>query len=94
VHDITVSNETRERRTRTIGPDKFPARAAGHAQDDDELLARVLIASWTLATGRTLRADIPARFLSADELIDFWADDQMAEGPAALAGLAPHGGNR
>jgi hypothetical protein len=31
--------------------------------DEDELLARVLITSWTLATGRTL---------------SFWADDLIA----------------
>jgi len=31
-----------------------------------------LITSWTLATGRTLRAASPPHSLSADELISFW----------------------
>ena len=46
--------------------------------NEDELLARVLITSWMLATGRTLRAGVPPQAHSADELISFWADDQMA----------------
>jgi hypothetical protein len=45
---------------------------------EDELLARVLITSWTLATGRTLRMGVPPHSLSADELISFWADDLIA----------------
>jgi hypothetical protein len=44
----------------------------------DELLARVLITSWTLATGRMLRAGVPPHTLCADELISFWADDLIA----------------
>ncbi len=56
-------------------------RAARHA-NEDELLARVLITSWTLATGRTLRAGATPQSLSEEELIDFWADGEMAdEGP-------------
>jgi hypothetical protein len=42
----------------------------------DELLARVLITSWGLATGRTLRGG-PPHSLSEDELINFWADDHI-----------------
>jgi len=49
--------------------------AVRHA-NDDELLARVLITSWSLATGRTLRG-VPPQSLSEDELIDFWADDHI-----------------
>jgi hypothetical protein len=41
----------------------------------DDLLATLLIHSWMVATGRTLRADVPPPELSAEELIDFWADD-------------------
>jgi hypothetical protein len=41
----------------------------------DDLLATPLIRSWMVATGRTLRADVPPGELSAEELIDFWADD-------------------
>jgi hypothetical protein len=43
---------------------------------DDDLLALVLIHTWTLVTGRTLRSDVPPQELSEEELIDFWADDQ------------------
>jgi hypothetical protein len=43
---------------------------------DDDLLALVLIYTWTLVTGRTLRSDVPPQELSEEELIDFWADDQ------------------
>ena len=46
--------------------------------NEDELLARVLVTSWTLATGRTLRAGVPPYSHSADELISFWADDRIA----------------
>jgi hypothetical protein len=44
-------------------------------EPDDDSLARVLISTWTLITGRTLRSDVPPRELSEEELIDFWADD-------------------
>jgi hypothetical protein len=40
------------------------------------LLARVLITSRSLATGRTLRHVAP-QALTEDELISFWADDEM-----------------
>ena len=51
------------------------SRAVRHA-DEDESLARVLITSWSLATGRTLRA-VPPQSLTEDELISFWADDHI-----------------
>ena len=44
----------------------------------DELLARVLVTGWTLAAGRTLRTGVPPHSHSADGLISFWADDQIA----------------
>lgn len=44
---------------------------------EDELLARVLITSWSLTTGRTLRSAAP-QTLTEDELITFWADDKIA----------------
>lgn len=53
----------------------FSRRVTRHA-NHDELLARVLITSWSLATGRTLRA-VPPQSLSEDELISFWADDHI-----------------
>jgi hypothetical protein len=52
---------------------RFFSRAVRHA-NEDELLARVLITSWSLATGRTLRGVPPQ---TEDELISFWADDHI-----------------
>lgn len=49
---------------------------------DDTLLARVLISTWVLHTGRALRRDVPPGDLPAEELIDFWADPLLDE-PAA-----------
>ena len=51
------------------------SRAVRHA-NEDELLARVLITSWSLTTGRTLRG-APPQSLTEDELISFWADDHI-----------------
>ena len=42
----------------------------------DELLAQVLIISWSLTTGRTLRGVSP-QSLTEEELITFWADDHI-----------------
>jgi hypothetical protein len=61
----------------------IPASAAGHqrqaeicpGEPDDDLLAALLIRMWALASGRSLRSDVPATQLSEDELISFWADD-------------------
>jgi hypothetical protein len=44
--------------------------------NEDELLARVLVTSWSLTTGRTLRG-VPPQSLAEDELISFWADDHI-----------------
>jgi hypothetical protein len=44
---------------------------------DDELIARLLIHTWTLATGKTLRCDVPPHELSEEELIGFWSDDRF-----------------
>jgi hypothetical protein len=54
---------------------KFFSRAVRYA-NEDELLARVLITSWSLTTGRTLRS-VPPQSLTEDELISFWADDHV-----------------
>jgi hypothetical protein len=56
---------------------RFFSRAVRYS-GEDELLARVLITSWSLATGRTLRSGVAPPSLTEDELIAFWADDQMA----------------
>ena len=42
---------------------------------DDELITRLLIHTWTLATGKTLRGDVPPHELAEEELIGFWSDD-------------------
>jgi hypothetical protein len=54
-----------------------PASGPGARQEDlgDEFLAAILIRMWTLASGRTLRRDVPPDQLSTEELITFWADD-------------------
>ena len=44
---------------------------------DDELIARLLIHTWTLTTGKTLRCDVPPHELTEEELIDFWSDDRF-----------------
>jgi hypothetical protein len=72
--DITVSGMPGARESTAIVRPVAAGNTSTHA--DDELLARLLITSWTLATGRTLRAGIPPEMLSKDELISFWADDQ------------------
>ena len=69
VSDIHLANDSGAKPKRG-----FSSRAVRHA-NDDELLARVLITSWSLATGRTLRG-VP-QSLTEDELISFWADDHI-----------------
>ena len=59
---------------------------AVYRPDEDELLARVLITSWSLTTGRTLRGGVAPQFLSEDELISFWADDQIAAPRGVVTG--------
>jgi hypothetical protein len=49
------------------------------------LLARVLITSWSLNTGRT-----PPQSSTEEELIRFWADDLIAT-PPADPGCQPRG---
>jgi hypothetical protein len=57
-------------------PALTPVAAARDLADaDDEVLAAVLIRMWALASGRTLRRDVPPDQLSPAELIEFWADD-------------------
>jgi hypothetical protein len=63
---------------------KFFNRAVRYSNEDD-LLARVLITSWSLATGRTLRAGVAPHSLTEEELISFWADDQMTSRAPAVA---------
>jgi len=44
---------------------------------DDELVAWLLIHIWMLATGKTIRCDVPPYELTEEELIDFWSDDRF-----------------
>jgi hypothetical protein len=76
VHDTTVFSVPGARETAAIARNQAAGKTSGHS--DDELLARLLITSWMLATGRTLRAGVPPQLLSAEELISFWADDYIA----------------
>jgi hypothetical protein len=63
---------------------KFFSRAVPYTSEDD-LLARVLITSWSLATGRTLREGVAPHSLTEEELINFWADDQLTNRVPAVA---------
>ena len=87
--DITVSRPPGERESGAIPRRGLPLWAARHVGDDDEILARLLITSWTLATGRTLRSDVPPHFLSDEELISFWADERMTADLAVPADDVP-----
>lgn len=44
--------------------------------NDDRALALSLITTWAMRTGRTPRA-VPVSELTAEELVNFWADDQL-----------------
>jgi hypothetical protein len=59
------------RGARPVGASCSPAEQA--------LLALILITTWALATGRTLRADVPPDQLTERELIEFWADPLIVE---------------
>jgi hypothetical protein len=57
-------------------PDK-PERDNAMLLSDDELIAQLLIHTWTLTTGKTLRCDVPPHELTGEELIAFWSDDRL-----------------
>jgi hypothetical protein len=84
MQDTTVPDARRASDSGAITPPRFFTRADRHA-DEDELLARVLITSWSLATGRTLRSGVAPQSLSEEELITFWADDLTATPHPAMA---------
>jgi hypothetical protein len=67
-----------------------PESKAQPGDPGDDILAAVLIRMWTLASGRTLRSDVPPDQLSREELIAFWADDMTSyhgrhAGPSATS---------
>ena len=75
MQDVTVSGMCFASDFSAKSRRRFFSRAVRHA-NEDELLARVLITSWSLNTGRTLRG-VPPQSLTEDELISFWADDHI-----------------
>jgi len=76
MHDTTVSGLRFASDSAVNTSRGFPSPAP-RLSGEDELLARVLITSWSLATGRTLRGVAP-QALTEDELISFWADAKPA----------------
>ena len=75
MYDITVSRPFGVRESSAITQREPRYEAADRA---DCLLAAILITNWALATGRSLPAGVTPQSLSEEELISFWADDQMA----------------
>jgi hypothetical protein len=70
----------RMHRIRPAPPEPSPER--DHAMpftllSEDELIGRLLICTWTLATGKKLPRDVPPHELTEEELIDFWSDDRF-----------------
>jgi hypothetical protein len=56
-------------------------RQSGHfpqAGPDDHAIALALTTVWAIRTGRRLRP-VPVSELSEQELVAFWADDQIGE---------------
>ncbi|HEY7489452.1 MAG TPA: hypothetical protein VH912_33750 [Streptosporangiaceae bacterium] len=51
--------------------------------DDSDVVAMALYAIWAIRTGRTLR-NAPISELTAEELEDFWADDQLWDHEGAV----------
>jgi hypothetical protein len=64
----------RERFRRKIEAQGIQSR--GPARKRGRIARRVLITSWSLATGRILHG-VPPQSLTEDELISFWADDHI-----------------
>ncbi|MDL4774069.1 MULTISPECIES: hypothetical protein [Thermomonosporaceae] len=65
-------------------PDTEPSPPLGDPGDphrvlsDTDLLALMLFTVWATRTGRTL-PPVPVADLTAEELEDFWADDQLEQ---------------
>lgn len=81
MQDTTVSGPHYASDSRVISHPRFFGHLMRHA-NQDELLARVLITSWSLATGRILRPGVAPELLTEDELISFWADDELTAVPS------------
>lgn len=61
-----------------IAPDMRECAYRGQTGPDDLAIALALTTVWAIRTGRMLRP-VPVSELTADELIAFWADDQIGE---------------
>lgn len=55
---------------------------------DTALVALSLFTVWAARTGRVLR-DVPISALTSEELIEFWADDQLEQRYAAASRQRP-----
>jgi hypothetical protein len=71
--------------SRAVRQTQRPGVAAGLA-DDDQILARVLSTSRTLATGRTLRGGVRPQPRTEEELITFQAGNQTTVGCVVVTG--------
>jgi hypothetical protein len=60
-----------------------PVVPAVHSEDDTLVL--LLVSTWELYTGRTLR-NAPAAHLTEQELIEFWTDDRTVDTATTTGG--------
>ena len=71
----------------TRPPDEHTAAdGSGWPAADSAVVALILFTTWAARTGRVLR-DVPVSELTADELVEFWADDQLEEPYTRLSDL-------
>jgi hypothetical protein len=68
------------REPRGTGRRPLPEPGPVVPRGDDEHLAFLLVATWSLRTGRRLR-DVPPERLTESELLEFWDDPDRAAGP-------------
>jgi hypothetical protein len=71
-------------RHHSVPPADGTGVGAEHDEDamtrDDQTLAVLLVTVWAARTGRVLRP-VPVSELTPQELVDFWADDQLVQAP-------------
>jgi hypothetical protein len=79
-----VAKERRMMRHHSVLPADGTMAGAEHDEDamsrDDRTLALLLVTVWAARTGRVLRP-APVSELTPQELVDFWADDQLGQPP-------------
>jgi hypothetical protein len=71
-----------------LSPAWYATARSSPDNEDDDLLAAILVNMWTLASGRSLPPGVRPEQLSKDELIDFWADDLDTAAPGRHAAMA------